>query len=244
MIELQTASGVVSVPTGMHEISLSAYHDFLAVLRRSGLFSRMEDEEEEEQVSDTGLLPFIDSLIEALGFVCSGELTALPVGNLEDSVLSEPSLLGVFSHVIDLATNFKPVRRIVPEVGYFFDYKGEVFGISPERASAYVTGITYTTAEAIEVLEADRILAQKIAETTDPQGMFSFEMDLRRLAVLARKDGEELPVQKVERERWIDERARFLKEVSADVALEIRFFFIGILMRLVKEEIQTAFSRD
>lgn len=243
MIKLTTIKGQISVPTGMHEISLSAYHDFLAVLRRSGLLKKDSDEEDENSKRDVSLLSFVDYLLEALNHVCEGDLTSLPVGSLDDNITETASLFGVFSHMIDLITNFKPIRRIVPEVGYFFEYKGETFEITPERASSYVTGIAYTTAEAIEVLEMDRLFAMKIAQTSDPEGVFSFEMDLRRLAVLARKDGEELPMDKLSREHWINKRAEFMQDVTADVALEVRFFFIGTLMLLVRDETRLAHSR-
>ena len=238
MLNVTLATGAeISIPTSLSEFSLSAYHDFLSVLRRSGLLVK---DDEAEDAGDKELLPFIDSVLEALSFIVKGDLGALPVGSIDDDMLENPSLMGVFSHVIDMVTNYDASRRIVPDVGFFFDYKGDVYGISPERAKSYITGIAYSTVEAIELLESDRLLSQKIAETADPQGALSFEMDLRKLAVLARKDGDVLPLQKDEREAWIDARAKHLQDINADVALDIRFFFIAIWMRLLTEEIQTA----
>lgn len=63
----------------------------------------------------------------------------------------------------------------------------------------------------------------------DPNGNLVFAQYLRTIAILARKDGERLPPNDGDRERWIQARMIHLQEIDAQTALDVDFFLDSLL---------------
>lgn len=74
-----------------------------------------------------------------------------------------------------------------------------------------------------------QVTTSEIERRGDPDGSLLFTTYLKTLAILARKDGEQLPINDSEREIWIQTRAAFFMNIDAATALNIDFFLTSIL---------------
>ena len=63
----------------------------------------------------------------------------------------------------------------------------------------------------------------------DPNGNLVYAQYLRLIAILFRKDGEKLPTNDGERERWIQDRMLHFQDIDTRTALDIDFFLTGLL---------------
>jgi len=75
----------------------------------------------------------------------------------------------------------------------------------------------------------DKIKTLELEKAGDPNGSLIYSTYLKTLAILARKDGENLPFKDSEREAWIQNRASFFSEIDAATALNVDFFLSSIL---------------
>lgn len=80
------------------------------------------------------------------------------------------------------------------------------------------------------ILKAGEQLANaEVEKAGDPNGSLLYSKYLKMLAIICRKDGEQLPFDDAEREAWINERAMHFKGIDAQTALDIDFFLTSIL---------------
>lgn len=63
----------------------------------------------------------------------------------------------------------------------------------------------------------------------DPNGDLLFAQYLRLISILARKEGERLPANDGDRERWIQARMMHFQEIDCKTALDVDFFLAGLL---------------
>ncbi len=82
-------------------------------------------------------------------------------------------------------------------------------------------------AEGAMMREIRRLEAETELEG-DPNGNMVFAQYLRMIAILSRKEGERLPTNDGDRERWIQARMIHMQEIDTKTALDVDFF----LMRL------------
>lgn len=75
-----------------------------------------------------------------------------------------------------------------------------------------------------------RKLQAMIDHEGDPNGDLAYAQYLRMVAILARKEGEKLPANDGDRERWIQARMIHLQGIDTKTALDVDFFLIGLLM--------------
>ena len=76
-----------------------------------------------------------------------------------------------------------------------------------------------------------RKLEAEIEIEGDPNGNLMFAQYLRMIAILAKKEGERLPANDGDRERWIQNRMIHLQHIDTKTALDVDFFLIGLLTR-------------
>jgi len=74
-----------------------------------------------------------------------------------------------------------------------------------------------------------RKLEAEIDIDGDPNGNLLFAQYLRLIAILARKEGERLPANDGDRERWIQARMIHLQGIDTATALDVDFFLSGLL---------------
>lgn len=68
----------------------------------------------------------------------------------------------------------------------------------------------------------------------DLEGNYAFTLGLLEVATIARKRDELLPLNKNERERWLQERGKLFENLPLSEVLKVRFFFLRILRGSVK----------
>lgn len=79
-----------------------------------------------------------------------------------------------------------------------------------------------------EVLKsAERMIQDETAKAGDPDGSIIYSMYLNLLALLLRKDGEQLPVDDGERAAFVDARAAHFQQIDAQTALNVDFFLLN-----------------
>lgn len=108
-----------------------------------------------------------------------------------------------------------------------FMYKNETYIIPapPIRVMSGLPGIpaNLEAGEMIEAYEIKRIAQSNIAQG-DPDGNHLYAYYLKLLAVLARKEGEQLPYSDSECAAFIEVRAVHFQEIDAGTALDVDFF--------------------
>ena len=75
---------------------------------------------------------------------------------------------------------------------------------------------------------AEKFIADETAKRGDPDGSLMFTMYLHLLAVLLRKEGEQMPIGDTEREAWINDRVAYFQGIDAQTALNLDFFLLHI----------------
>lgn len=76
---------------------------------------------------------------------------------------------------------------------------------------------------------AETVANSEIERAGDPNGSLLYTMYMKTLAVISRKEGEQLPFDDAEREAWINDRAMEFRGISAQTALDVDFFLSSIL---------------
>ncbi len=228
------------VPLDLSDISYSAYLDF-----------RKAEENYFRENAEAESIPR-ETLEKALSFVITGDLSVLPFNTPGDDPATAAStayrfdylsilrLYGHISALLDQAEAHEADIRKSLEVSY----KGEKYYLEPDAARRFgEIPKGYTIGEVVTIDESDRLLTDKIEGDGDPSGSLEFERELRALAVLLRKDGEELPVDITGRARFLEDRAVHFKELPADVVLQVRFFLHAILKDAVRTLLASSFLR-
>lgn len=105
------------------------------------------------------------------------------------------------------------------------------------RHNAKKTGFDTEAADAVLGKEgkAEKLMAEKaealrgLEAAGDPNGNLAFMLSKRQMAVLARKEGERLPLNKAERDAFLTAREKLFSEITLDIYLDVRFFLLAIL---------------
>lgn len=215
------------LPTSLAEVPLSRYIDFLSEQEKIG------NEEE------NAILVMAKSVGLFLG-VDLAELLGAQVGDVFEKEYKglDGSLRSLYGYIAKLVGESKPQLR--SQENATFVYKGETFRIPLILQQAIVGDVLLPdveTIEAVEAAEVQRATFQSLKaleglegqQAADQRASLYYSLYLRLLAILARKDGERLPIQDAERERWINDRAIFFQEIDAETALDLDFFLRGIL---------------
>lgn len=187
------------------------------------------------QDSISGLFGYIANLIsnaggemrtpESAAFVYKGDAYHMPV-ILQQALQGEYAL--PFVSVIE-AVEAAEIQRLKSQQT---KEQGDPDGSLKRRIMAIAE------AEAERADDATKLRILKAAEKTvateterqgDPDGSLLYSMYLRTLAVLARKEGENMPLDDAQRERWINDRAFHFQEIDAQTALDVDFFLTNIL---------------
>ena len=86
-----------------------------------------------------------------------------------------------------------------------------------------VAGITDASTPELQKAAA-QVYVSEVEAAGDPDGSLLYSYYLRTIAILCKKQGEQLPLQDSQREAWIQQRAFELQEIDAATALNMDFF--------------------
>ena len=78
---------------------------------------------------------------------------------------------------------------------------------------------------------AEIVYAGKLEEAGDPDGSLIYSYYLKTIAILCKKEGEQLPIEDSMREAWIQERAYHFQDIDAATALGVDFFLTNFSSR-------------
>lgn len=118
------------------------------------------------------------------------------------------SLSDLYSSTVEAINSYEPT-----DVLTWKDYKVISPSVKP-----------MTVGEAITLLEFDRAAKKKL--NNDYNANIDFNLGLEQLAVIMRKEGEQLPIDPAERTLFIDQRKKEVSSAPLWLVLNIRFFFI------------------
>lgn len=120
---------------------------------------------------------------------------------------------------------FETIRGFQQQIKDAGDPKGE----RAKRIRQLKEAITKQGDKDGEMMREINRLETEIEIEGDPNGNLVFAQYLRLIAILARKDGERLPANDGDRERWIQQRMIHLQEIDTKTALDVDFFLTGLL---------------
>lgn len=199
----------------------------------------------------------LETLTKSLAAIIPERLNSIPITNdgedlkalLENGIDwmdgNDISLVRLTCYLCNL---FKNYIALVPPIGvaYSCEYKDETYFIEPERVKRLNIGKEkgkgWTTDEVNEFTEYQRIFDKKIETKGDPDGSLEFEMCLLQLAILLRKEGEEMPETRDERRKWVYERSRHFADMPMSTVYEVRTFFLRTLGNLLMSRIMQRIS--
>lgn len=199
------------IPMSRDEISFSDYVDFKEAMRfREDGMSRA-------------------NMIEAVSVIVPNA-HLLPYGT--EPKADEPAKLISVGDDLTVCALFVHIMSIIEtpvEPRLAWKYKDEWFEIGGASALLSQSGDLTTG----EVITTELVIERygKLIEESRKNGVastqiavYDFEMDLRVMAALLRKNGETLPYQKAAREKFLDERTLHFQGCSLAMAVEVGFF--------------------
>lgn len=201
-----------------------------------------EDRNNKDQVIDC-LLPIFGDVIkqDKIPLHKDGDDLKLMVDNgYFLNIGDELSLSRLYAHYVTVINSYKPID-FIPEKGkkiteYSFKYKNRTFHIGADRLEQF---LGFQNGESIEVHHLRASFAKMAKANKDNKGNqgsnIDFSLGVQQVAILARKKGEKLPFNSVERREFILKRAKFFEELPMDVVLNIRGFFLHIMKPYAKE---------
>jgi hypothetical protein len=98
--------------------------------------------------------------------------------------------------------------------------------IAREKVEALGRNPDTATVQAIDDA-ARQAYREQVEIEGDPDGSLMFTYYLKLLAVLTRREGEQLPVEDSTREHWVQNRAAHFQDIDAATALDVDFFLTG-----------------
>jgi len=206
-----------------------------------------------------GTAEMCEAALKSLSVFTKSHLSFLPFHDESDD------LLAMFLEGVDLFNGELTICRLlvyhsvlfsdyvkglaVPTVDFSTEYKGETYYLEPATAKTLAEIATgrprtkYPVKTIMEVSEWERVFAMKTEiEKGDSDGAIQFHLDMVTMAILLRKKGEEMPLNKTEREAWIDERAQHFQGLPLGTFFQVRFFLTTIFNEFARMSVLRAIS--
>lgn len=192
-------------------------------------------------------------LRDALATIVKGSLHPLPVNHPGDDPvqmldrgyivqIGDPlSLNRIYAHLVTIIQDYKPDK--VPQT-FKMKWHGKNFTVSRAPIARVLLGTPLTTGEALEVLEYQRRASDRMATAPKDVGNIDFNLGLREFAILVRKKGEELPADRDQRHRFINQRMALFKDLRLTAVLDIRFFFVTSLIDYTQKNLLSTSGKD
>lgn len=200
------------IPTSVNDITFSQYLDvkksFEAVKELPSIEAVIQVAQHFVDAND---IPIGEPVPDGFMFV---------LGKKEQTVTA----MKVYYHVLNLINAYDQKNP-----SESFEYKGETYHISS------VVNVGLNAQEGIITAEIERRWSEiQQGKATDIQGNlilddngnFEFALNLRLFAVLCRLEGEHIPIDIRERDKWLDGRMSHFEGVPMNIVLDVRFFLL------------------
>jgi hypothetical protein len=247
MYEIQLKEGLrIEMPENLKEVTADQYCEFLWDSLAFIDWQNKKVEEKEDPFSPQYQIERMEMLTNIVDNFFAGDLDVfnLKAGDYTKSLkltfqvdniaeIDLPKTEGTLYNLWALIYKAISVTDFSkPSVDFSFEWKGETYYLKESQTDKF-TGATlppdWTVQEAVEVLDLRR-KANKLMELNKaPKKNIQFELLHKQLALLALKAGEELPVNELEFERFVSERAAHFVGIDAEIALQVDFFLSGAL---------------
>ena len=231
--ELENANPIQIMAQAVSEVSGVDLADILA--------AKVGEQWSEDQQLDGGIRSFYGWYVNALSNYKGKGRTAQNFGfEYGDEYYRIPyivaaELAGGLPILPDVETSeaveaFETIRGFNQQIKDAGDPKGE----RRKRITQLKEAIVKQGDSAGDMARELRKLEAEIDTDGDPNGNLLFAQYLRMIAILARKEGEKLPTNDGDRERWIQGRMIHLQGIDTATALDVDFFLSGLLTRSKK----------
>lgn len=209
----------ILIPSEVGEITFEDYCDFKEMEEKYFVSNESGD-----KVIDPDLS--IDFLLDALAILVKGPIQQITDLGTNTDTLKDFSVFGIYNYLIGLINGYTPQEL---PIDFGFSWKGKWYMLDSTATYKLLTGIQPTTVEAITLLELGRL-----SDIKKTRGMDSteFNLGLEHVAVLCRLPGEQLPIKREERIKFIDHRKILFSGIPMTVALDLRFFLAYTLKNL------------
>jgi len=208
-------------------------------------------EEEESPKEKTLNVPM---LLDCLSYVIKGDLskfdynieqeeldyifdTSWVIGN-DLGKVTDITIYHLYAHIVNMVNSYEP-KELLKDFTY--NWQKVDYVIQQEDALAYMMGAALTSGEVISVLEFQRLAAKQGERKGVNQHNIDFNLSLEECAVLMRPKGFRLPFNERQRISYIDTQKEVFRKLPYDVVLNVRFFFINILLQYMETHV-TIFS--
>lgn len=255
MMTMELENGArLQIATDYKEISHSDYIDFQHAKLRftESVISEDADLDVETMIECLGSIiktPDGEKAdIGSIEFMVDGDSVE---GSLPN-IMEEVSVWRLYNWYETLMADYSPQEFDFSKDDYTYTYKGEEYVLTRDRGYRVVSKnqqrydleegnnssegkSKFKRFTAIEVVEVNTIYtllrrSEKAAKKSDASD--SFVTDLKMLAILLRRPGEELPTMLADREDWILERAKHFQEVPNWVIKDVTFFLSNLSRHL------------
>ena len=123
-----------------------------------------------------------------------------------------------YCHVVNLINSYKPEKT------ERFKHNGKTW-----VANSIVTD-KMTVNEYVIAVECERRLSEIQEHKKDLDGQIEFSLTLREFSALVRLDGEDIPIDKRDREKWFTERMTIFATLPMDTVLNVNAFFLNTIL--------------
>lgn len=251
MYDIELTGGVkLAMPEDLSEITVEQYCEFLDGVSGFIDWQNAQLDEGEDLLSPAYQLERLHRIASMVQDFCTAspegptldQLFAMPMGDYMKSLretfaiqsLEEVDLDKSEATLYTLWANiYKVMSRaaLISSAGTItFEWKGERYTLKEmgrDRLTGQELPPDLSVHEAVEVLELRRKSQALIETGKHATKNIRWELFHRQLAILALRDGEELPVEDLEFERFVSERAAHFVGIDAETALKVDFFLAG-----------------
>lgn len=165
--------------------------------------------------------PTIEKLMQVSKFWHGHDVTMgdIPEPTFMYNIGDEVTHARTYYHVLNLINSYEP------QLTKTFQHKGKTWYVNP------VVSDKMTVNEYIISAECQRRLNEIIEsdEKRDLEGQFEFSFNLKQFAALCRLKGENIPIDKNERDKWLNERMKVFEDIPMNVVLDVNAFFLSTI---------------
>lgn len=220
-------------------------------------FPKREEGDDEpldrDQIDQSKLDEAKEYLIAAVEKVIGGNLQKIPFRLKDDDPVyleetrfqvgfdTDLSIIRLYMHYINMIQAYRP--EVVPYkyiISWWRDKKQTAkvdYTLTGANVRAAISEVTYTSGEVLTLNEWRRRISTAILQKGDPDGNLAVTLDATELSILLRRPGEELPINKADRKKFLDTRKRIFNGAPLTFILDLRFFLANILERSAKIKI-------
>lgn len=203
MITVVTDAGNFSIPETAEELTITQVFEFYS---------------EDEKFIQEDNIGFLTTALTS----CYGDVSMLPMGDIDDYFVigEELTAFGLYRYTIDIINEYVPKRR----KEFIIEHHSELYTITHRDAEGIRHSVGYTVGEVVTIKTFIDYASKRRSRGMEN---VDYNLTLEQIAVILRKEDEQLPVHVADRTRFIDERKRLFADLRFSDAMDIIFFLMS-----------------